>query len=146
MKIYGTTNSLPVTPKNSVTKKGDTNGINFNTLLEEQIHNTVSIKNNASPSPIELNNETETNFRMTGLAITESTLDTLCSYGEALANTSFSAPELEPFISALEQNTLALLTIKNELPANNSLTKLLDNLATISYVETAKYRRGDYNA
>ncbi len=47
-------------------------------------------------------------------------------------------------VEALEEDTGSILGLKEKLPAEDPLAKLLDRVATVSYVEAAKYRRGDY--
>ncbi len=85
-------------------------------------------------------------LRLDGLSLTENTINTLEKFGTALANPAFSAQDLEPFAAALENDTAALISLKNQLPANNPLSSLLERVATASYVETTKLRRGDYHA
>lgn len=86
------------------------------------------------------------NLRLEGLTLTEKTIDTLESFGAALADSRLTAEDIEPFVSSLEEETAALAELKEELPQDDPLAKLLDRVATITYLETAKYRRGDYSA
>lgn len=92
----------------------------------------------AAPSPATL--------RLDGISRAEETINTLEKFSAALGNPSFSAQDLAPFASALEDDTAALVEIKNQLPENNPLAPLLERVATASYVEAAKLRRGDYHA
>ena len=92
----------------------------------------------AAPSPAAL--------RLDGISLAEETINTLEKFSAALGNPSFSAQDLAPFASALEDDTAALVALKNQLPENNSLAPLLERVATASYVEAAKLRRGDYHA
>jgi len=85
-------------------------------------------------------------LRLDGLALTEDTINTLEKFGAALGNPAFSAQDLEPFAAALENDTAALISLKNQLPENNPLSALLERVATASYVEATKLRRGDYHA
>ena len=85
-------------------------------------------------------------LRLDGLTLAEDTINTLDKFGTALANPSFSAQDLEPFATALENDTAALVSLKNQLPGSNPLSSLLERVATTSYVEAAKLRRGDYHA
>ena len=99
---------------------------------------TVAATSAAAPIPAAL--------RLDGLTLTEDTLNTLEKFSTALGNPAFSAQDLEPFAAALEEDTAALVSLKNQLPANNPLSALLERVATASYVEAAKLRRGDYHA
>ena len=85
-------------------------------------------------------------LKLDGLTLTEDTINTLEKFSTALGNPAFSAQDLEPFAAALEDETAALVSLKNQLPANNPLSSLLERVATASYVEAAKLRRGDYHA
>ncbi|MBU3936154.1 MAG: hypothetical protein KKD53_01355, partial [Proteobacteria bacterium] len=85
-------------------------------------------------------------LRLNSLALAEDTINTLENFSAALGNSSFSAQDLEPFAAALEGDTAALVNLKNQLPENNPLSALLERVATASYVEAAKLRRGDYHA
>ena len=85
-------------------------------------------------------------LRLDGLTLTEDTINTLEKFGAALGNPSFSAQDLEPFATALENDTAALVSMKNQLPESNPLSSLLERVATASYVEATKFRRGDYHA
>ncbi len=85
-------------------------------------------------------------LRLKGLELTENTLSTLATYSRALENIQHKASDLEPFIAALELETASLLEVKSQLDQNDPLAKLLDQVSTVSYVETVKYRRGDYTA
>jgi hypothetical protein len=85
-------------------------------------------------------------LKLDSISLTEDTINTLEKFSAALGNPAFSAQDLEPFAAALEDETAALVTLKNQLPGNNSLSALLERVATASYVEAAKLRRGDYHA
>lgn len=85
-------------------------------------------------------------LRLEGLALTEETVSILENFSAALGNPSFSAQDLSPFATALEDESAALLNLKKQLPSENPLAALLERVATASYVEAAKLRRGDYHA
>ena len=85
-------------------------------------------------------------LKLDSISLTEDTINTLEKFSAALANPAFSAQDLEPFASALEDETAALVNLKNQLPGNNPLSALLERVATTSYVESVKLRRGDYHA
>ena len=85
-------------------------------------------------------------LKLDGLTLAEDTISTLEKFSAALGNPAFSAQDLEPFAAALEDETAALVSLKNQLPTNNPLAALLERVATASYVEATKLRRGDYHA
>lgn len=127
--------------KNFVSAKGTS----FQDILAQELAaakspatTTAAVASAAAPIPAAL--------RLDGLTLTEDTLNTLEKFSAALGNPAFSAQDLEPFAAALEDETAALVSLKNQLPANNPLSALLERVATASYVEAAKLRRGDYHA
>ena len=85
-------------------------------------------------------------LRLQGVQMTEATIDSLESFAKALEDVTLSPKELEPFITALEEENQGLLDIKEQLPADDPLAKLIEQVAAASYLETAKYRRGDYDS
>jgi len=85
-------------------------------------------------------------LRLDSISLTEDTINTLEKFSAALSNPAFSAQDLEPFADALENDTAALVALKNQLPGDHPLSALLGRVATASYVESAKLRRGDYHA
>ena len=63
-----------------------------------------------------------------------------------MVRSALPADKLEPVIASLEENTAALVSYKNQIDAQDPLANLLDRVATTTYVETVKFRRGDYDA
>jgi len=84
-------------------------------------------------------------LRLEGLSLSETTINTLDSFSAALGNTALRAEELEPYISALENELTAMQALRRELPEQDPLSRLLDQVAAVSHLEAAKYRRGDYH-
>jgi hypothetical protein len=83
-------------------------------------------------------------LRIESLSVAEATINSLESLGTALNNLRLPAEDLAPLVEALEEETGSILDLKGKLPAEDPLARLLDRVASISYVETAKFRRGDY--
>lgn len=84
--------------------------------------------------------------RLSGLSLTEETLNLLEAYGEALGDLNKKIEDLEPFVSTLEDRTMALKEIVNKLPPGDPLADLLDKVAAETLVQTVKFRRGDFHA
>lgn len=142
MKINGLTTGPPeVTRK----KSGAVSDFDFQQILENRLKATAGTEDVARATKVEEPGATSAQLRLNGLTVTETTLDAMESFSRALGNTNFSADDLEPYADALEEHTLALLTIKDQLPENDQLAKLLDRVATVGFVESAKFRRGDYS-
>jgi hypothetical protein len=83
-------------------------------------------------------------IRLNGVRLSESSIDLLEHFGRALGNLELKADDLAPMVQALEGDTTALLDIREQLPPDDPLARLIDQVTTISYIETEKFRRGDY--
>ena len=120
-------------------------GTSFQDILAQQL---AASKSPAIPAMAAASAATPISaaLRLDGISLTEDTINTLEKFGAALSNPAFSAQDLEPFAAALEDETAALINLKNQLPGNNPLSALLERVATASYVEATKLRRGDYHA
>lgn len=83
-------------------------------------------------------------IRLNGVRLSESSIELLAHFGKALGNLDLKAEDLAPLVQALEGDTTALLDIKEQLPPDDPLARLIDRVTTISYITTEKFRRGDY--
>jgi hypothetical protein len=119
-------------------------GTDFKDLLESQL---LSVSSSAAAGPatqISSASQDTLGLRIESLSVAEATIASLESFGSALNNLCLPAEDLEPLVEALEEETGSILDLKGKLPAEDPLARLLDRVATVSYVEAAKYRRGDY--
>ena len=82
--------------------------------------------------------------RFDGVQLSESSINLLEAFSRALGNLDLKSEDLAPLVKALEEDTTALLDIKEQLPLDDPLARLIDRVTTISYIETEKFRRGDY--
>jgi hypothetical protein len=143
MKIYGL-DSRTITSQQS--RPAIKASMDFQDLLRAQLEKV------ASPTPVEATQEagqigsTPAGVRVEGLTLTEASLNTLEAFSAALANPAIKGEELQPFIGNLQEETAALLTVRNQLHDQDPLATLLDRVAALAYLETAKYQRGDYAA
>ena len=131
---------------NKATGKKSTTETNFKDLLSNQVQPTDANQPTAGSKAAAPISAVSAALRLEGLQLTEKTINTLESFGIALKNASLVAEDLEPFVDALEEETAALLDLQEDLPEEDPLTKLLNRIATVSYLEIAKYRRGDYSS
>ena len=120
-------------------------GVSFQEILAQEL---ATAKSTAAPalavaSPVA---PIPAALKLDSLTLAEDAISTLEKFSTALGNPAFSAQDLEPFAAALEDETAALVSLKNQLPTNNPLASLLERVATASYVEATKLRRGDYHA
>ncbi len=125
---------------------GGSGGLDFAEVLNSHLRGP------ASPAPInsagpmgQVVAPPPTHLRIEGLGLSETAIDTLDSFSAALGNTALKTEELEPYISALEEELGAMQALRRELPEQDPLSRLLDQVAALSHLEAAKYRRGDYN-
>ncbi|MBI5558248.1 MAG: hypothetical protein HY885_11485 [Deltaproteobacteria bacterium] len=119
-------------------------GAEFKNLLEAQLQSVSSMSAAAATSQASSASHVPAALRIESLSVAETTMNSLESFGSALNDLRLPAEDLEPFVEALEEETGSILELKEKLPAGDPLAVLLDRVATVSYVEAAKYRRGDY--
>ncbi len=117
---------------------------NFQELLQNELTAAKQSEKTAAASAVQASQQVPPQLRIAGLNVSESTISTLDAFSSALADQRFTMAELEPFASALEEGTAALLDLKKQLPQDDPLAQLLDRVATVSYLESSKFRRGDY--
>ncbi len=82
--------------------------------------------------------------RLQGLSLSESSIDLLDSLSRGLADLTLKSDDLTPLIESLEMDSTALLDIKEQLPKDDPLARLIDRVTAVTYVEVEKFRRGDY--
>ncbi|RJX31431.1 MAG: hypothetical protein C4531_07600 [Desulfurivibrio sp.] len=119
-------------------------GADFKDLLDAELLSGVSSAAAGSATQISSAGQVPIGLRIESLSVAETTINSLESFGSALNDLRLPAEDLEPLVEALEEEAGSILDLKEKLPAGDPLAKLLDRVATVSYVEAAKYRRGDY--
>ena len=146
MKIYDINQVNQLTKPYITDKAGHKQGVSFQELLESHLHGTSNSSDLQSPQAATGVSPVPTSLRLESLSLTEITLQTLEHFENTLKNKALPADKLEPIISSLEENTAALVAFKNQIDEQDPLANLLNRVATTTYVETVKYRRGDYDA
>lgn len=116
----------------------------FFELLSGQIAPGQEAAPTASSGEIAETSDIPSQLRFQGISLSEETINLLETYSKALANLHLNIEDLGPIIEAMEDDTTALLDIKEQLDDSDPLAKLIDHVTTISYIEAEKYRRGDY--
>ncbi|TBV79669.1 MAG: hypothetical protein EYX74_06815 [Desulfobulbaceae bacterium] len=146
MKISDVSQSPLIAGRNQSSDSSPAGGTNFAAILQSHLRGATATNSatavNAATIP---NVTTSAHLRLESLGITQTTIATLDSFSAALGNTALKVEELEPYISALENNVVAMLSLKERLPSQDPLSKILEEVASVSYLATAKYHRGDYN-
>jgi hypothetical protein len=130
----------------SVGNTETTGSASFRSFLEKELRAADAGRPAEETGPASSVAAAPAGLRLDSLSLSENTITTLEHFGAALANSSFRGNDLEPFASALEEESAALVDLKNHLPEGDPLAALLERVATVSYLEAAKFRRGDYNA
>ncbi len=82
--------------------------------------------------------------RLQGLSLSESAIDLLDSLSRGLADLTLNSDDLTPLVDSLEMDSTALLDVKEQLPKDDPLARLIDRVTAVTYVEVEKFRRGDY--
>ena len=144
MKIQNVAGQKPVSAVSG--KSAGSNISNeFKRLLDDRLQSISEGKKVATVGRTEAV-ETAASLRLQGLEMTEYALQTLEDYEAALADTAIDGRDLEPFVAALEEETTGLLSLRDQIPAEDPLAGLLDRVAAVTFLESAKFRRGDYSA
>lgn len=120
-------------------------GSDFQAILKKRLESSSPSATTAAHQAQKIDStQFNPELRLQSLSTSEAAINSLESYKSALANLNFKGVQLESYVEDLEEKTLALQDLKEELPANDPLERLVDQVAALSYVEAAKYRRGDY--
>ena len=127
-------------------KSGESSAIDFRQLLHSQMQGVHDVSDTSQVAPVQEQEQGNPELRMQGVQLTETAIVSLESFAKALEDANLNSEDLEPFISALEEENLGLLDIKEQLPKDDPLAKLIEQVAAATYMETAKYRRGDYDS
>lgn len=143
MKINKIKGRQAVKKSSSTSNKAGTISDFFN-LIDGQLNPVGETAPPAIVQPVELKSQAPAKLRLNGIALSENTIDLLESYGNALGNLEIQPQDLAPLIEALEGDTTALIDIKEQLDSDDPLAQLIDQVVTISFIESEKYRRGDY--
>lgn len=146
MKIHELQGQYPIKGAKTDKSNSSAEGTDFQRLLDDRLRSVGETKKVAQSTSIHSESAVPASLRIESLALTESTIDTLAAYSTALGKKELSVSDLEPLVSALEEETVGLLDMKNKLPGEDTLSQLLDRVSTTAYLEVAKYRRGDYRA
>ncbi|MEW6429492.1 MAG: hypothetical protein AB1568_15815 [Thermodesulfobacteriota bacterium] len=143
MKIYDITSLKPAGEfRRSNGAAGDAD---FRTLLQAEMAGTAAVTGAGPVAAVQPVSGVAPAVRLEGLALTENVLGLLDEYAAALANPALAGDDLEPFVASLEENTGGLLAVKGQLPADDPLAGVLERVAAVSFLESAKFRRGDYS-
>ena len=118
----------------------------FRALLEQQLPEVATPREAREAAALAPESQgVSPQLRLEGLALGEEAIDTLEALGQALANADLDRQALSPLIEALEGDMTGLLDLRAQLADSDPLARLIDRIATVAYLETEKYRRGDYD-
>lgn len=142
MKIYTNQGPQDIIKQGQKTSEA-VSGAEFKNILEQRLQ-AVSGASPVSPVSETAAVHVPPALRIESLSVAENTINSLELFGSALKDLHLPGNSLEPFVEALEEETGSILQLKDQLPPEDPLAQFLDRVASISYVEVAKYRRGDY--
>lgn len=134
--------------KTSAKSTTPSTGLDFKQLLDSRLPaaaETATASVGAS-STLGASSAVSPSLRVEGLALTETTINTLEAFGNALGNVNIPTEALTPYLGALEENKNAISSLQAQLPSNDPLAKLLEQVAAVTSLEMEKFRRGDYHA
>ncbi|MDZ7640581.1 MAG: hypothetical protein U5J62_00900 [Desulfurivibrio sp.] len=143
MKINEITPNQNLPGQNQV-RQPDSGGGNFAEILQTHLQGSEAVGQLSTSHQVSASAAIPAQLRVEGLGLSESAINTLDSFSAALADPELKSSELEPYISALEEESAALTALRDDLPAEDPLSRLLNEVAAVSQLEVAKYRRGDY--
>ncbi len=145
MKISKNKGTGAVGTSSKGAKNSSTSAIDFRHILQSQLQGTSPVVQSSAPSEVAADREVvPPQLRMEGVRLAEASIDSLDAFAAALADATFSAADLEPFITALEEESQGLIDINVQLPKDDPLAQLIEQVATSCFLETSKFRRGDY--
>lgn len=134
------------TSKSSATKKSQaSSAVDFRQLLQGQMSPVQDVAATSPVAEVREREQGDPKVRMQGVKLTESTIDSMESFAKALADQALSPNDLEAFVARLEEDAQVLVDIKEQLPENDPLAELVERVSAACYLETAKFRRGDYS-
>ncbi len=142
MKI---TKSSQTSKSSSLKKSATTSSVDFRQLLQGQMSPVQDVASTNPVAEVQEREQGDPQVRMQGVKLTETTIDAMESFANALADQALSANDLEAFVARLEEDAQVLVDIKEQLPENDPLAELVERVSAACYLETAKFRRGDYS-
>lgn len=144
MKI--TKNNQTAKGKGSASRKSSvTPSVDFRQLLQGQMQPVQDVASTDQVGKVQEREQADPQVRMQGVKLTESTIDSMESFATALADQTLAEDDLQAFVARLEEDTQVLVDIKEQLPKNDPLAELIERVSAACYLETAKFRRGDYS-
>lgn len=126
-------------------KSSSLSAVDFRQLLQGQMAPVQDVAPSSGVAEVGELEQGDPQVRMQGVRLTEATIDCMESFAAALADQSLSEQDLESFVVRLEEDSQVLVNIKEQLPENDPLAELLERVSAACYLETAKFRRGDYS-
>ena len=143
MKIQNTAGLQGVIPS-SDKDRNSVGSTEFQKLLENRLRSIAEAGKVAAGNAVE-QAAPAPGLKLEGLDLTETALRSLEDFEAALDNPAIKGSDLEPYVASLEEETSGLLAIREQLPADDPLAGLVDRVAAVTFLESAKYRRGDYS-
>lgn len=133
------------TAKSSGAKKSSaSSAVDFRQLLQGQLSPVQDVASTTPVAEVQEREQGGAQLRLQGVKLTESTIDSMEAFAAALAKEALSESDLKVFVERLEEDAQVLVDIKEQLPKHDPLAELIERVSAACYLETAKFRRGDY--
>jgi len=121
-------------------------GGQFQQLLETHMRPAVKVEAPSAIAGVTAPAPVDPAVRIAALELSERAINELEDYQKALGNLELKPDDIEPHVAALEERVIGLLELREQIPADDSLAVILDRVCTSCYLETVKFRRGDYSS
>lgn len=144
MKIGKSKGAAGVSKGGKSGKSSAGSAVDFRQLLQAQLGGIGQVEQAAPTSEVADRQVIPPQLRLEGVQLAEATIDSLAAFAKALGDVDISGPDLEAFITALEEEGQGLVDLVAQLPKDDPLAQLIEQVATSCFLETSKFRRGDY--
>jgi hypothetical protein len=151
MKITPNNNVSPASLPNQAQKTQDPGQKSFDSILQESLDTTTKIPQETTGPPVldplAAMQSTSLNARIDTSAVEQTTklLDNLEVYSQKLGDPNVSLKELYPLLKEIEAQNTELMPKLNGLTDGDGLKSILNQALSVASIESAKFRRGDYN-
>ncbi len=117
----------------------------FQQLLETHMRSPVPVEAPGALAGVMASSPVDPALKVAALELSDRAVADLESYQQGLGNLDLKSKDLEPHVAALEERVIGLLELREQLPPDEPLARVIDRVCTSCYLETVKYRRGDYS-
>ena len=128
MKISKSKSGAPASGAKKTKANSGPSGVDFQALFQAQLQGVNSVVAPAEVAAVAERDAVAPELRMAGVQLAEKSIDSLDNFAKALADENLLLADLEPIIKALEEESQGLLDLKEQLPADDKLTDLIEKV------------------